>query len=86
MNNYDIIFTRSARKEIESFDNKTIQKILPKIESLAIKPRPVNCLKLQGEENLWRIRIGDYRVIYSIYDNKHIVDIIAVRHRNEAYK
>jgi len=38
MNNYDIIFTRSARKEIESFDNKTIQKILPKIESLAKMP------------------------------------------------
>jgi len=86
MNNYDIIFTRSARKEIESFDNKTIQKILPKIESLAKMPWPVNCLKLQGEENLWRIRIADYRVIYSIYDNKHIVDIIAVPHRNEAYK
>jgi len=86
MNNYDIIFTRSARKEIESLDNKTIQKILPKIESLAKKPQPVNCLKLQGEKNLWRIRIGDYRVIYSIYDNKRIVDIIAIRHRNEAYK
>ncbi len=86
MVNYAIILTRSARKELEALDNKTLQKILPKIESLEKEPRPTNCRKLQGEENLWRIRIGGYRVIYSVYDKKRVVDILAIRHRSEAYK
>jgi mRNA interferase RelE/StbE len=86
MVDYSITFARSARKELEIIDNKTIQKILSKIESLSNEPRPINCRKLHGEENLWRIRIGDYRVIYSIYDKKQIIDIIAIRHRSEAYR
>ena len=57
-----------------------------KIETLANEPRPGGCRKLHGEENLWRIRIGNYRVVCSIYDEKRLVDIVAVRHRSEAYK
>ncbi|MFH1077053.1 MAG: type II toxin-antitoxin system RelE/ParE family toxin [Pseudomonadota bacterium] len=86
MVNYSISFARSATKELEKLDNKTIQRILAKIEALSNEPRPTNCKKLQGEENFWRIRIGNYRIIYSIYDKKHIVDIIAIRHRSEVYR
>jgi mRNA interferase RelE/StbE len=83
---YTITFARSARKELEALNATIINRIFPKIESLAKRPRPAGCCKLQGEKNLWRIRIGDYRVIYSIIDNEQRIDIVAVRHRSKAYE
>ena len=85
MADYQVTFARSARKELESLDAEIVGRIFRKIERLAEDPRPAGCLKLVGENNLWRIRIGDYRVIYSIEDKKEVVDIVAVRHRREAY-
>ena len=86
MAEYTITFARSARKELEALDSAVINRIFPKIEALATEPRPTGCLKLTGEENLWRIRVGDYRVVYEIDDKHKKVDIIAVRHRREAYQ
>ncbi len=86
MSDYKIIFTRSARKELEAFDASLINRIFPKIELLAVQPRPKGSRKLQREENLWRIRVGDYRIVYTVDDKKLLVDIIAVRHRSEAYR
>lgn len=65
MDEYSIVFARSARHELEVLDPGIIRRILPKIESLANEPRPHGALKLTGEKRLWRIRIGDYRVIYA---------------------
>ncbi|MGI8669686.1 MAG: type II toxin-antitoxin system RelE family toxin [Aridibacter sp.] len=64
MADYSITFARSARKELEILPNSLIKRIFTKIEALADEPRPNRCRKLQGFKNLWRIRIGDYRVIY----------------------
>ena len=86
MADYSITFARSARKELEALSHSLIQRIFPKIETLTIEPRPSGCRKLQGFENLRRIRIGDYRVIYSVDDNLRIVDVVAVRHRRQAYE
>ena len=86
MADYSITFARSARKELESLNALLVQRIFPKIEALAKEPRPKGCRKLRGEKNLWLIRVGDYRVIYTINDDKEIVDIIAVRHRRSAYE
>jgi mRNA interferase RelE/StbE len=83
---YTITFVRSARRELEALDAPLIQRILPGIEALAKEPRPRGCRKLRGESNLWRIRIGEYRVVYAVYDERHLVDIIAVRHRSKAYE
>lgn len=85
MADYILTFARSARKELEALDATLVNRIFPKIEALAKNPRPGNCHKLKGEKNLWRIRVGDYRVIYAIYDREPQVDIIAVRHRSKAY-
>jgi len=85
MADYSITFARSARKELESLDAFLVQRIFPRIEALAKDPRPRRCRKLRGEKNLWRIRVGDYRVIYAVHNDKHAVDIIAVRHRSKAY-
>ena len=86
MADYSITFARSARKELQSLNAALIRRIFPKIETLAKEPRLKGCRKLRGEMNLWRIRIGEYRVIYSIYDDRKEVDIIAVRHQSAAYE
>jgi mRNA interferase RelE/StbE len=63
-----------------------VARVFPHIEALADNPRPVGSRKLQGEKNLWRIRVGEYRVIYSVDDRRRLIDITAVRHRSEAYR
>ncbi len=85
MADYSISFSRSARKELESLPASLVPRIFSKIEALAASPRPAGCRKLKGSDILWRIRIGDYRVIYSIVDQDLFIDIIAVRHRSQAY-
>jgi mRNA interferase RelE/StbE len=86
VDNYTIVFARSARKELESLDSTVVNRLFTKIEDLAKKPRPKGCRKLIGENNLWRIRVGEYRVIYAILDKEKTIDIISVRHRSKAYQ
>ncbi len=86
MTDYAVTFTRSARKELEALDAILANRIFPKIEALTREPRPPGCRKLMGEKILWRIRVGDYRVVYAFYDDERHVDIIAIRHRSKAYK
>jgi mRNA interferase RelE/StbE len=85
MSDYAITFARSARKELEALDAALVNRIFHKIVALAKDPHPKGCRKLRGEKFLWRIRIGDYRVIYTINDDARLVDIIVVRHRSKAY-
>lgn len=86
MPDYDLTFARSARKELEKLDSAIVARVLPKVEGLANNPRPRGCVKLSGTTDLWRIRVGDYRVIYSIDDAAEVIDVVAVRHRSEAYE
>ena len=83
---YDITFARSARKELERLSRPVRSRVLGRIELLAQNPRPAGCRKLEGAEDLWTIRIGDYRVIDSVDDSRQLVDITAVRHRSDAYR
>ncbi len=86
MGDYTIIFARSARKELEALDPALIGRILPRIEELSADPRPPGCAKLSGGDDLWRVRVGDYRVLYSLSDASRTVRVIAVRHRGRAYR
>jgi mRNA interferase RelE/StbE len=86
VNEYIVSFRRSAQKELEALPKEVISRVLPKIEELAVEPRPDGCKKLKGQENSWRIRVGYYRVIYSIDDDSCNVDIINIRHRSQAYR
>jgi len=83
---YEIVFSRSARKDLERLSNLIIDRILKKIKSLENDPRPSGCEKLKGEDNLWRVRVGDYRIIYTISDRNKLIDISLIRHRREAYR
>lgn len=86
MAEFAITFARSARKELEALSTSTLNRVFPKIERLATEPRPPGARKPQGEDDIGRIRVGDYRVIYAVDDTLHIVDIVAVRHRSAAYR
>ena len=85
MPSYEIVFARSARKELQALSHTVAERVLDKVELLALNPRPSGCKKLRGHSILWRIRVGEYRVIYSIDDNNRVVDVSVVRHRSEAY-
>ena len=83
---YTVTFTRSARRELEALDEALVTRLVPRIEALATTPRPSRCRKLRGTSNLWRIRVGDYRVIYAVSDDERLVDVRVVRHRSDAYQ
>ncbi|MCG3130415.1 MAG: hypothetical protein FLDDKLPJ_01172 [Phycisphaerae bacterium] len=86
MAEYSILVSRSARKELEGLDAPHVRRIIAKNEKLPDNPPPAGCIKLVGEFDLWRIRVGDYQMVYSIQDANHLVDIIAFRHRKDAYR
>ena len=86
MGSYEIVFARSARRELESLGARIVERVLHKIEGLRTEPRPPGCRKLVGRNHVWRIRIGDHRVVYSVDDERRLVDINAVRHRSKAYE
>jgi len=67
-NRYSIAFARSASKELESLESTIVRRLVPRIRALAENPRPPGCKKLAGTANSWRIRIGDYRVVYRVDD------------------
>ncbi|MGH7976073.1 MAG: type II toxin-antitoxin system RelE family toxin [Limisphaerales bacterium] len=86
MADYTITFARSARKELENLPANIADRILEKIESLAENPRLPSTIKLHGQKNLWRMRVGDYRVVYSIDDFSKMIDISIIRHRRDVYR
>jgi mRNA interferase RelE/StbE len=83
---YSLRIRRSAEKEIADIPQKIRSKIIDAIRNLAGQPRPFGCKKLSGEDRAWRIRVGDYRVIYEVDDLELRVDIRVVAHRKEAYR
>lgn len=86
MAEYRLTFARSARRELERLDPPIARRVLKAIEKLSYTPRPVGCIKLTGSVDEWRIRIGDWRVIYVVLDGDGVVDVVAVRHRSDAYR
>ena len=86
MSLYQITFARSARKELQALPLAVAERILSRIEILSDNPGPSGCKKLRGPTRLWRLRVGEYRIVYDINDETRVVDISIVRHRSEAYR
>lgn len=82
---YKLRFRRSVAKDLRAIPKKDLGRILKRIESLAIDPRPPGSEKLSSEDR-YRIRQGAYRIIYSIIDDEVCVVVVKVAHRNEAYR
>ena len=85
MEKYRIEIKKSARKEINKLPSKDLKKVLAKIESLSENPRSQDCKKLSGEEK-YRVRCGDYRILYTIEDYVLVVYVVKVGHRRDVYK
>ena len=83
---FEILLERSAEKDLKRLAHEIRPKVIAAIKTLGEEPRPPGCRKLVGEENDWRIRVGDYRVIYEIADEIRIVRITRIRHRKDVYR
>lgn len=83
---YEILFKRSAIKALQKLQSNLQQRIFHEISALANNPRPIGCIQLHGDHNQYRIRCGDYRVIYEIQDAQLVIIVIKVGHRREIYK
>lgn len=83
---YKVLLERSAEKDLRRLAHDLHDRIIAAIQKLSQNPRPAGCRKLAGTENDWRIRVGDYRVIYEIADVIRVVRVHRVRHRREVYR
>lgn len=84
---YEIEISESAEKSLEKIPKKDRLKIIEKIDALELDPMPLGSLKLKGsKEALYRIRLGDYRVVYSIKKEILVVLVVEVGHRKEIYR
>lgn len=83
---YSVGYESAARKELGKLDRQVAKRIARAISALGPNPRPAGSRRLVGYEDLWRIRIGDYRVIYTIKDAELIVLALRIAHRSEVYR
>lgn len=83
---YRIQFTLRAQRDLVALPRADQVRIAAKIDSLATTPRPPGCKKLKGPDPLYRIRVGDFRIIYSIQDRKLTVLIIRIGNRRDIYR
>ena len=85
MTTYTIVLSKKAQKQLDKLSDTIAEPILEAIGFLENNPRPNGCKKLKGREG-YHIRIGDYRVIYEVFDNNLIVDVITLGHRKDIYE
>ncbi len=84
---YTVKVSRPAEKFLRGLtDKKLYQRLRETIDVLKENPRPVDCTKLQGEDELYRVRVGDYRIVYQIQDRQLIVLVVQIGHRREIYR
>jgi len=86
VSDYRVLIKPSAAKDLDRLPINVAARIATRIESLARIPRPAGVKKLEGEPTRWRIRVSDWRVIFTIDDGRRVVDVIYVRHRSKAYE
>ena len=82
---YSLVIPRSVSKRMERLATEAYDRVDSAILALAENPRPPGCAKLRGRED-WRIRVGDYRIVYGIDDERRIVQVLHVGHRGDVYR
>jgi mRNA interferase RelE/StbE len=83
---YRVFLERAAEKDLKSLSSKLHSQVIAALQSLTKNPRPPGCRKLTGGDKDWRIRIGDYRIVYEIDDTAQTIRVNRVRHRREVYR
>jgi mRNA interferase RelE/StbE len=85
VHSYAVELKPSARKELESLPDTVLARVVSKLEALKGDPRPPGCKKLKGYKDQWRIRIGNWRVVYIIDDTARLVSVTRIAHRREVF-
>ncbi len=83
---YEIKFEKCALKDFESLSKRQAEKIAKQVAFLKENPRPPGTKKLKGRNSLYRVRVGDYRIVYAVEDDVCVILIVRVGHRKEIYK
>ncbi|HEY7284998.1 MAG TPA: type II toxin-antitoxin system RelE/ParE family toxin [Vicinamibacterales bacterium] len=83
---YDVLFAPAAERQLAKLARPAREMILASIVALASNPRPTGCVKLEGAESLWRVRVRDYRVVYQITDRQLLVTVVKIGHRKDVYR
>ncbi|MEW6305771.1 MAG: type II toxin-antitoxin system RelE/ParE family toxin [Verrucomicrobiota bacterium] len=83
---YRVLLERAAEKDLSRLSSEVHDRVIAAIQALANNPRPPGCRKLAGTKSDWRIRVGDYRIVYEIADEIRVVRVNRVRHRREVYR
>lgn len=83
---YEVVFDSRASKELGKLDKPVARRVYSAVMALAEEPRPDGCRQLSGYPALWRVRVGDHRVVYSIDDGRLVVVALRVAHRREVYR
>ena len=83
---YKIEWRKSTKKDLKKISPSDVSRIVKKVESLTKVPRPEGSVKLSGSEKTYRVRVGDYRILYEIFENRLVVEVCKVGHRREIYR
>lgn len=84
---YEVYVERTAEHDLRQLSVSNFQRIISHIKALAKNPRPAGCRKISGSTgNDWRVRVGDYRIIYEIADTEKSIRVMRVKHRSQAYR
>jgi len=83
---YQVLISRSAEKQLKKMTPQVQRKVAAVIMSLEIEPRPYGSKKLTGTVSSYRVRVGDYRVIYDIYECEIVVSVLKIGHRRDVYR
>jgi mRNA interferase RelE/StbE len=83
---YRITFKASADKSLDKLPKPLQSRVIRKIQSLALDPRPSGSAKLSGSDDLWRVRTGDWRVVYQVDNRQEVIDVRIIAHRREVYR
>ncbi|RLE98269.1 MAG: type II toxin-antitoxin system RelE/ParE family toxin [Thermoprotei archaeon] len=83
---YKILFKRSVERDLRKINPSDLPWVLEAIEKLAFNPFPRGCIKLKGAENIFRIRVGAYRIVYSVDKQNKIITVYYVHHRRSVYR
>ena len=82
---YELRLVRSARKELEALPDAMLARVARQLDAPQATPRPHGCKKLRGVSDLWRVRVGAYRIIYYVDDRAQVIEVRAIRDRKDAY-
>ncbi len=83
---YEVRIAKRAAKSLVSLERRDQQRVRAAIELLAEDPRPPACVAMRGEDSVYRVRVGDYRIVYEVRDEVLLIQVVRVGHRREVYR